>query len=338
MKTRIMLLCIPGVLLALSVTPLLSDSPGTSPEYNRQAARLNKQEAGELAKLADWCQKNGLDRRARGLAARALAIDPQHARATAVMEQLRQAIRAPGTQEVELLLVDGSRLLGRTSLREVILRSEYGILRFPLEEMQLVAFAFAGQQDLVIADGLSMIGRAGVGTFETTTKVGQVAIGEHNLKQIQVVRPCDTCDGKRKIVCLECKGKGISTVKRPCPTCNGVDSKKKCARCEGRGAVQCDVCIGRGSWRIPRMGFDRRVECPKCKGTGEVACPDCKGVGEIICPTCKGTGSISETGVCPVCRGTKIQSCPACEGAGKRPTPKPVWPIRPKFVSDIDGS
>ena len=121
---------------------------------------------------------------------------------------------------------------------------------------------------------------------------------------------------------------GVFEVKRVCPECNGVDSRKRCPTCQGRGRIKCDLCNGEGKWRPRLRGFRGRMTCPKCGGKGSLTCPDCGGTGELVCKTCGGTGTITESGVCPECNGLKIVTCPGCNGTGERPRPEPVWPIR----------
>ncbi len=51
------------------------------------------------------------------------------------------------------------------------------------------------------------------------------------------------------------------------------------------------------------------MECPKCKGSGELT---------VTCRTCKGTGWVrGEYGKEICCGGGDSISCPLCEGSGE---------------------
>lgn len=59
-----------------------------------------------------------------------------------------------------------------------------------------------------------------------------------------------------------------------------------CARCNGKGILQCPKCDGRGvvdEIQLELLASAPRAssKCPKCKGTGMVACPDCEGSGMV---------------------------------------------------------
>ena len=316
MKRMIILAIAMGICLFAIRTTMQADDK-TAAEYGRKAAGIDKQEADTLAELADWSRQKELPNQAYQLAMQALILQPKHTVANAVLDQLRGEAWRPKSYNIELSLIDGSQLRGSADLRQVTLNSEYGMLSFPVRQVQLVAYNFIGGQDLVIADGMSMVGKAGIGMFTMDTKVGRVNVEETSLKQLRIVRTCESCGGKGKTVCANCQGKGVLSGKRVCPTCKGVDSKKTCKTCNGKG-----------SWHIARNGFVRDFTCPKCKGTGRLPCPDCGGKGGNICQTCKGTGFVVDTGVCPVCNGTKISTCQVCQGTGEQSIPKPVWPIR----------
>lgn len=331
MRRILILTMLSGLCLFMTGRLQLTADDNAAAQYNTKDADLAKQEAESLAELADWCRQKELPNQAYRLATRVVTLQPQNALANSVLDQLRREVWRPRNSSIKLLLVDGSHLRGTADLRQVTLNSEYGMLSFPVRQVQLVVFNFVNGKDLVMADGFSMIGDAGIGTFPMETKVGRVNAEETNLKQLQIIRPCETCSGKLKVSCMNCQGKGVVSVEKSCPTCKG-DPKKECPTCEGKGTITCNQCDGRGQIfsRGGRRGMPRMVTCPRCKGKGEVPCADCRGSGTIVCPTCKGTGSISEMESCPVCHGTKIIPCPACNGTGEQSAPKPVWPIPPE--------
>jgi len=296
--------------------------------YEQKLAQLMKQEVDTLAELAEWCQKNDLPQQADDLVTQALTLDPKHEAANKVLEQLRGDTWRPRSFGMELLLVDGSRLKGTANLREITLNTSFGMLRYPPKQVELVVFNFVDGQDLVIADDLTMVGKAGVGSFQMETKVGQVNVEETSLKEMRLVRLCSSCNGKLKTLCTHCQGRGVVEVRKPCPACKGVDSKKQCVTCQGAGSIPCPRCNGTGiTYSGGRRGFPRPQPCPDCKGTGKMSCPDCRGKGEQVCPACKGMGTVAGMGTCPVCGGAKMMPCDACQGTGEQPAPKPVWPI-----------
>ena len=323
-----------GLSLVAGVPKLSADGERDTAAYAVKAAALAAQEADGLAEVADWCRQKGLSEQARDLAAHALTIQPGHALASAVLEELRGDSTSPKSSPVELALVDGSHVRGSAELNQVSLSTEFGLLRFPIRQVQLVVFDFANGKDLVIADGLTMIGKAGVGIFPMDTKVGRVSVNETSLKQLRVVHPCQACGGKARAVCTNCQSKGTVEVKKTCPTCGGIDSKKPCVTCDGKGTVTCPDCNGQGRWDVRTGGMRRTIFCPRCKGKGEIPCPDCKGKSFTACATCKGLGYILETATCPDCRGVKWVPCPTCGGTGDQEPPKPVWPIPPEGTTE----
>lgn len=333
MKPRFIALATLSILLLVTAgTPLLSQAVKTDNEavYQHRAADLDARETTRLIDLALWAQRSNLDGRARQLALQALSASPGDKRATELYNKLNGGNWKTRTQKVELKLTDGSMVYGEAPLDYVVLDSEYGRLRFPAEHIDLIVFKFADDKDLLIAHELTMLGRAGISAVETTTKLGKATVDSANLRELRLVHACDVCNGKLKITCPTCQGKGAVEKKRVCPDCNGVDSKKPCPTCKGRGKTKCDLCNGKGKWRPRLRGFrGRSINCPKCGGTGALTCPDCGGTGEWVCRTCKGTGFIVESIVCPDCNGAKIVDCPACKGTGVRPRPTPVWPIPP---------
>jgi DnaJ-class molecular chaperone len=60
-----------------------------------------------------------------------------------------------------------------------------------------------------------------------------------------------------------------------------------CARCNGKGTLECPECEGRGvveeEAQLELITETARSsdKCPVCTGKGIVACPDCEGSGEV---------------------------------------------------------
>jgi DnaJ-class molecular chaperone len=59
-----------------------------------------------------------------------------------------------------------------------------------------------------------------------------------------------------------------------------------CARCNGKGLINCPKCNGRGLEDEDQLELiagtaKNSRKCPKCRGTGMVACPDCEGSGTV---------------------------------------------------------
>uniref|UniRef100_A0A1I8F6M7 CR-type domain-containing protein n=1 Tax=Macrostomum lignano TaxID=282301 RepID=A0A1I8F6M7_9PLAT len=65
-----------------------------------------------------------------------------------------------------------------------------------------------------------------------------------------------------------------------------------CQRCKGRRYLRCGECSGQGKRTVLQGTVARRVACSGCDGQGKrseaVECPGCRGHGEIECPTCRG--------------------------------------------------
>jgi len=78
---------------------------------------------------------------------------------------------------------------------------------------------------------------------------------------------CTACNGKGKVDCWDCQGKG--TWKETCRTCNG----SQVVRVPGKLTVQgCKKCGGTGK---------EKFSCNSCNGKGKVTCSKCGGKGKI---------------------------------------------------------
>jgi hypothetical protein len=91
-------------------------------------------------------------------------------------------------------------------------------------------------------------------------------------KTMVVAPECLTCQGRRKIPCRECSGKGFHVEifpTDPCPACDGsgIDPDS--------GESPCICCGGRGGPPESESQF----ECLYCDA-GEVECPDCNSMDE----------------------------------------------------------
>jgi len=149
---------------------------------------------------------------------------------------------------------------------------------------------------------------------------------------------CTTCDGDKKVTCRNCNGDGQNT----CKKCGG-DGKVKCgstigsslvgmagssiAGCGGKGYVM----VSDGKFANGKSRPDKRKQCTKCRGKGEVSCGDCAGKGDIKCSPCSGKGDVQchdctgkGTITCSHCYGDKTKygkiDCPNCEATGETGT------------------
>ena len=326
-RVRVLLLSLAAGLLGLLTSTGLPAPEAGRTEYVTRAAELRRQEVAQLLALAEWCQQNGLEDRAAQLLDRALTLDPEDPRAAALAAAIPGTSWRPQTCDVELFLVDGSRLLGQVSLHDLVLFSPYGPLVFEPRTVDQVVLKFVGELDLVVGEDMSMVGQVVLGRMVADTKVGKVTVGPEQLARLVVVKSCPVCAGRQRIACPTCKGAGKIENRIVCPTCKGVDSKKVCDTCKGKSVVQCDLCRGVGGWMV--RGARARIfrRCDKCNGTGSLTCPDCKGTGGTVCADCQGTGSKTEVLTCPDCKDAKVVVCPACKGAGRKATLEAVWPV-----------
>lgn len=115
------------------------------------------------------------------------------------------------------------------------------------------------------------------------------------VQQGSVIEKLCAC-GNGKVTCARCQGRGDleCDATTACPSCHGIDA---CTACQGTGRRT-------GARRVKdTQPADDRVTCRAC-GTPEAACAQCRGHGRITCPTCQ---------------GTTRRECPDCEHAGTVP-------------------
>ena len=96
---------------------------------------------------------------------------------------------------------------------------------------------------------------------------GPDAHADHSHSAVYAATKCDGCNGKGKVDCWECQGRG--KWKETCRTCNG----KQVVIVPGKFTAQgCKRCGGTGK---------EKFECSSCKGKGKVTCSKCNGKGKI---------------------------------------------------------
>lgn len=87
---------------------------------------------------------------------------------------------------------------------------------------------------------------------------------------------------KKKIrKCCHCRGRGTIVI----------NTKDKCDRCDGKGVLESEVTLKNKRWAGSTYGDLKksvnRQSCPRCNRSGkmnvkkEVECPKCKGKGEL---------------------------------------------------------
>ena len=93
----------------------------------------------------------------------------------------------------------------------------------------------------------------------------------------------DEAEAKPKKIrkCFNCRGKGIIVV----------NTKDKCDRCDGKGVLESEVILKNKRWANDWYGDTKksvnRQPCPRCNRSGktnvkkEIECPKCKGTGEL---------------------------------------------------------
>lgn len=100
----------------------------------------------------------------------------------------------------------------------------------------------------------------------------------------------------------------------------------RCPHCDEKGRIDCPVCKGRGE--IFRT-------CEICGGKGRKPCPVCvkdsreenaAPPGQVVCGYCGGSGTLGSTGkICQRCAGAGFQTCLTCGGKGTVPCAKEVF-------------
>ncbi|MBI4583611.1 MAG: hypothetical protein HY717_06285 [Planctomycetes bacterium] len=116
---------------------------------------------------------------------------------------------------------------------------------------------------------------------------------------------CLRCEGKGRIICPMCQGKG--DLFKPCDRCGGT-GWRRCPSCEpyrdqfgGPGRKPCPACGGEG-----HADFNPEKPCYRCRGSGWQSCGNCAGRGELRCEK----EELDRT--CPLCRYVGKINCPAC--------------------------
>ena len=73
-----------------------------------------------------------------------------------------------------------------------------------------------------------------------------------------------------------------------CATCHG-EGRVDCRECLGIGRTTCVECRGAGRYiRAAANGVERLLNCPRCRGKGDVTCAGCVR-GRVNCPVCDKT-------------------------------------------------
>ncbi|MCR5752223.1 MAG: hypothetical protein K6G91_09685 [Kiritimatiellae bacterium] len=97
------------------------------------------------------------------------------------------------------------------------------------------------------------------------------------------------------------KTRNVAAARKSCYKCHGngtvsVRVREKCDECGGKGVIETDVMLKDtkydtdGYWNYKRIGSKKskkRETCPKCRRTGRISVEK-----EIECPTCKGAGEL----------------------------------------------
>lgn len=145
---------------------------------------------------------------------------------------------------------------------------------------------------------------------------------------------CESCDGKKTVVCTKCSGAG----RHRCPECNAT-KMKRCGGCGGSGRVTtyhesqqlatCSKCGGRG-WFPGTARYNRNTgaevdpTCNGCWGRGQrmetkrqavqEPCFRCSASGKVPCHSCDDQGQVG----CEPCGRTGRVQCVTCEGDGRQ--------------------
>jgi len=58
---------------------------------------------------------------------------------------------------------------------------------------------------------------------------------------------------------------------------SGIEEKRTCNVCDGRGEVTCPTCSGMGQYWVNMW-----ITCGTCNGRGRVKCTQCDGSGKVL--------------------------------------------------------
>ena len=284
-----------GLLIVLSWSDKAPCQTGPAHgQYQNKAAKLKESEVKKLVSLANWCIQNGLEGQARGVLERLLHVDPANATARKLLQQISPSRLRDYSTDAEVILTDGGTLRAKLQMGHLKLETPYGTLTFPPTTVSVLEFNVDENVDVVVADKLTICGKAKLEDVYAQTKAGRIELSRKAVKTIRLLRPCPSCRRTGKIKCDRCKGQGRISQHFPCPICNGVASKEPCENCTGTGRIVCPQCGGRGTWWVNTGGFLLRHRCGHCKGKGWMKCKPCNGRGSINCPGCNGTGTITQ--------------------------------------------
>lgn len=147
-------------------------------------------------------------------------------------------------------------------------------------------------------------------------------------------RTCESCAGKKTVLCKKCSGAGMHR----CPECDAT-KLTRCKGCSGAGRVTtyhesqqlatCSKCGGRG-WFPGTARYNRNTgaevdpTCNGCWGRGQrmettrqavqEPCFRCSASGKVPCANCDDQGQVG----CDPCGRTGCVQCVTCEGDGRQ--------------------
>ena len=164
------------------VATVTSDAAVRAEFQKRYAEVVARAVAGHL-ELAKWCLEQNLVQEAQQHYQRVLEYDAENARARAGLQEVTKQGRTLPVVDLELVLVDQSRVKGKTEKAYLTISTDYGDLRIPLANVVSVTFGPKHGEDRIVTRDFPVTGDIVDDKMRVMTEMGEVTLELQNVTQ-----------------------------------------------------------------------------------------------------------------------------------------------------------
>lgn len=155
-------------------------------ESDRRLAELTAKLVARHLELARWCLENKLLAEARAEYYAVLRLDPPNAEARQGLSAVTAVGPVRPEPDVELVLVDGSRVIGRLSDSHLTLATSHGNLRIPFGIVLALELKRGKGEDRVVTTDFPAKGDIVDQEFTVDTRVGRFTVDTRNIASMTV--------------------------------------------------------------------------------------------------------------------------------------------------------